>query len=703
MQASQKTVSELLHGSFQYVVPLFQRYYCWSGPNWDQLWTDVVGLLETEGLKRHFLGSLVTVVHRAQPGSPIPFHVIDGQQRLTTLSVLLCAIRDAALERGWEQLAAEADESYLVHRFKRGPERFKLFPRQRDREQWFRLVERKAADGTGVVAAYRFFRRKMAEAGCLESEARLRTLMETVTNRIELVSITLDGENPYRIFKSLNSTGVDLEQGDLIRNHVFMAVDPVDQDEFDERFWRPVERHFEDSGRMDGRRFAGFLRDVLLRSGEYLGRDSTYDTFDLRYPHGEFSPREVASELKRLAGLYDIIAGRAQHQVSAVNAALRALADLQVSTAWPVVLRLLEAEAAGQIDAQGLARGVRALASFVLRRLVCGESSRAYGRWFCVVCKELGADPVADLEGFLAGKGWPSDRRFVTAFVGMDLYHSKYCRPILDAIERDLQHATETINLGGTSVEHVLPQTLGADAHGQAWREELGAGWSDLHAQWLDTPGNLTLVGHDYNSGMRNACYARKLEVLGARSVLALNRHFHPGRAPARWTAKEIEARGLELSEIAARLWPRTVGEQVPVPEGGGAALNGADEESLRVDDIVRVLTRSWVPQGQRLFLKLVLSQEQVTLADFHKHVATGRVLAGLMAAFSKRVNGTNLRSTGSRKGLELLVSTSDGVYRARPELKLAIARLPELDRYLRESTWDEARAEGGYIGYEPA
>ncbi len=703
MQASQKTVSELLHGSFQYVVPLFQRYYCWGTSNWDQLWSDLMGLMESEDHKRHFLGSLVTVVHRAQPGSPTPFHMIDGQQRLTTLSTLLCSIRDAADERGWVQLAAEANESYLIHRFKRGQEKYKLFPRQRDRDQWFGLVDNNVKGDAGVVAAYRYFRRRMAEAGCLQDEASLRALMEAVTNRVELVAITLDGENPYRIFKSLNSTGVDLEQGDLIRNHVFMAVEPVEQDEFDERYWRPVEQHFESDGQLDGRRFAGFLRDVLLRSGEYIGRDSTYDAFDRRYPHGDFSPREVTVELKHLAELYDIIAGRKPHADPDVTSALQSLGDLQVSTAWPVVLRLLEAEASGQLEAPRLARGVRSLSSFVLRRLVCGESSRAYGRWFCVVCKELGSDPVTDLERFLSNKGWPTDRRFISAFVGMDLYHSKYCRPILDAIERELEHSTEPIGLDGTSVEHVMPQTLGKDEHGRAWKDALGDDWKDLHPQWLDTPGNLTLVGHDYNSGMRNVRYSKKLLVLGDKSVLALNRYFDTGRAPADWSAQEIEVRGRELATIAARLWPKVVDGTAGDSQAESEGINGADESSLRVDDIVRVLTRAWVPRGQRLFLKMMLSKDEVTLEDLYEHVASGRALAGLMAALSKRINGTNLRSTGSKPGLSLMTTWEDGKYRARPELQVAITRLPELDSYLRESTWEEARSEEKYIRYELA
>jgi uncharacterized protein with ParB-like and HNH nuclease domain len=705
MQASQKSVSDLLHGSYQYVIPLFQRYYCWTAPNWDQLWADLAARLEAPAEKKQFLGSLVTVVHRAEPGSPTPFHVIDGQQRLTTLSALLCAIRDAAEERGWSELAAEVDESFLVHRFRKGPERFKLYPRQRDRGHWFELVEGRATTEVGIVGAYLFFRRKMAETGCLDSAEALRELVAVVTTRIELVAITLDGENPYRIFKSLNSTGVDLEQGDLIRNHVFMAVDPADQDDFDDRHWRPVERHFERKGeQLDGRLFASFLRDVLLRSGEYLGKHATYDTFDERYAHGEFEPVEIAKELKILAEVYDIIRGRKEHADKSVNQALKSLAELQVSTSWPLVLRLMEAEANGLIDVTSLARGLRSLASFVLRRLVCGDSSRAYSRWFCVVCKTLGTAPVADLERFLVSKGWPTDRRFAAAFVSMDLYNSKYCRPILDAIERELQHATEPVGLSGASVEHVLPKTLGQDKHGDDWRAALGEDWKDLHAQWLDTPGNLTLVGADYNSSMRNRSFEYKQPVLGVKSVITLNRHFSGTQAPGKWSAVEIAERGRILAAHAKNLWPRPVLAEA-LTAAGAADETPEDEQSLRTDDIVRVLTRRWVPRGQRLFLKMLLEKEVVQRSDLHREVAEGRTLSGLLAALAKRINGTNLRSTGKKVGLDLIVvqNGSSGEYLARPELHAAIARLPELDRYLRESTWAEVRADSGYHGYQVA
>ncbi len=173
----------------------------------------------SEESRRHFLGSIVCISEKHQPGIVPGYQVIDGQQRLMTLSLLLCAVRNTAREKGWEELAAEVEEIYLIHKFKKSRERYKIFPRIRDRECYIALVDNQECNGDSQVnLAYKYQLDRLDKEGCSKSEDTLRKFFTVLTNQIDVVLITLEGENPYKIFKSLNSTGVDLGEGDLIRN-----------------------------------------------------------------------------------------------------------------------------------------------------------------------------------------------------------------------------------------------------------------------------------------------------------------------------------------------------------------------------------------------------------------------------------------------------------------------------------------------------
>ncbi|MGH7435956.1 MAG: HNH endonuclease family protein [Polyangiaceae bacterium] len=367
------------------------------------------------------------------------------------------------------------------------------------------------------------------------------------------MAITLGRENPYKIFKSLNSTGEDLEEGDLIRNHVFMAISVADQDSFDDHKWRPLERHFEASGKLDGRAFAGFFRDALMRGGEYVGKDGVYEAFERAHPPGKFEPDPVVAALTQQVERYNFILGRASHPVAGVDAALGEINALQASTAYPLILALIDAHEAKKIDDVGLVTALKAISSFVLRRFVCGETSRAYGRWFCSACRELGEAPVQGVVAFLRAKGWPDDMKFVPAFKRMNLYSSKYDRVVISALELSLQRKSEPVGLGGCSIEHVLPQTIvESDDDGRKWIEALGADWKKVKGEWQDTPGNLTLVGDDYNKSMSNNTFEDKRPVL-LGSKIYLNKYFEK---IANWNAEEIDKRGQFLAELAAKVWP---------------------------------------------------------------------------------------------------------------------------------------------------
>lgn len=551
MKATERTLKQLLHSGDQYVIPIFQRYYSWTIDNWQKLWDDLAGLLDAnESAKRHFLGAIVCVPEHHEPGKVAAYQVIDGQQRLSTLAILLCAIRDSV----HEQRAAEIQDTYLIHRYKRDREKYKLFPRLRDRSAYLALVDKTGLLPGGITQAYNFFLSVIAgladDAG---NPGSAEALLTAVVDRLDFVAITLDHENPYKIFKSLNSTGVDLGQEDLIRNEVFCALPIDEQDSFDDHHWRPLERHFETCGALDGNLFVGFFRHALMRHGTYVGENDTYDAFQKAHATGSLASKQVVVEYEKLARLYEIIEGRSRHTSEDVQLGVNMVRELNATTSYPLVLRLLELNGEGTLTDAGLARLLTAIASFVLRRFVCDQGSRTYARWFCAACRELGSDAEAGLKAFLLDKGWPRNSQFEPAFVKVPLYESKYREAVLKRLELASQAASEPVVLSGCWIEHVMPQTLSDNDDGEAWRSALGENWRDLHGIWMHTPGNLTLVGADYNIEMSNRRFQVKHPVL-AGSKVYLNSYF--AKLPeVHWSQVDIEERGEQLAKLAASIW----------------------------------------------------------------------------------------------------------------------------------------------------
>ena len=232
-----------------------------------------------------------------------------------------------------------------------------------------------------------------------------------------------------------------LGQSDLIRNFVFMQVPVGDQDEFDETLWKPIERQFEDDqGNIDEVAFSAFLRDYLMRGGRYVSPGETFEAFQRHYEATEFDPKQVAAELKQASGWYAILQGRRPDPNPEVEAALEGLRRLDSSTTSSLLLNLYQRRHRGQLGDRDLAEALRLLSGFILRRLVCSESSRAYARMFVQAIPALGDDAVEGLRRFLEARGFPDTPRFVEAFARFNLYGSRYKKAVLEALERAYEH-----------------------------------------------------------------------------------------------------------------------------------------------------------------------------------------------------------------------------------------------------------------------
>jgi uncharacterized protein with ParB-like and HNH nuclease domain len=576
VKPSIQTLGQVLYSPSQYIIPVFQRNYRWEKPQWQKLWESLEEVESPNKTGNHFMGFLVLMPELAQPGQHTRFHVIDGQQRLATLSVLLLAVRDTARRLGQAELAEEIHQYYVVHPLKRGEEHFRVLPKTRDYDSYAALVS-----GGNVIAgrlseAISFFE-EQASNYIGNDPLRARALFNTVVQRLEFMCATLETEDAYNIFKSLNSTGVPLDSSDLIRNFVFMHVLPERHDEFDRMYWSPLEDRFAGAmGILDEEKFSRFFRDFLMTTGRYVPPRETFSTFEARYEATNFSPIELARELIEASNDYAAIIGARNDADPSVTQALRGLNAFESPTTYPLLLALFKLRRQAKLGSAELADAVNMLCSFILRRSVCVESSRGYGPIFVRGVLSLQDDPVAELRAYLYDRGWPSDQDFMSAFVRFPLYQQHYAKHVLVSLERHRDHK-EPADVSEVQVEHILPQTLTTE-----WRIELGAtNPEEVHAQWLHSPGNLTLSG--YNVELRNHPFATKRQ-LYAQSNISLNREL---ARLDHWNAQTIQSRGEQLASDAAAIWKGPLAGSPnlatrPIAAGLHSRLNQAREARAR-------------------------------------------------------------------------------------------------------------------------
>jgi hypothetical protein len=551
MKAAEVTLQGTLTTQQQYVIPIFQRYYSWGPTEWEQLWTDICELREKPG-KRHFMGALVFVSDRTPLSYSFPtYEVIDGQQRMITLSLLLAALRNLCTEHGFSKLAEDITDSVLIHRHKQGREQLRVYPRQRDREQFTEAVLGRGVPTDRVGKALTYFYEVMSETIESDGEDELRTFYNFLLRTLEFVHINLDGESPYKIFRSLNTVGVDLSPADLIRNFVFTRVQVEEQDEFDIKYWEPVESRFTNGKKeLNSKQISEFLRFFLLTEGRYFAPTETFDEFENRYKD-TLQAKQLALELLGVARLYDSIRGNLPYPESETEMALKKLRQLDSSTTSPIVLKIMQMVEQTQCDEHQLRECIDLLSGFIFRRYICGESSRAYGKWFVSACNDIDPkEPAQSLERFLTARGsFPSDARFERAFCQFPLYRTKYAFDVLQQLESSFG-SREAPGPDQATIEHIMPQMLSKE-----WKDDLGPSAREIRDQWLHTVGNLTFSG--YNSGLSNKRFPMKLRGVGdtpgySRSNFELTKMFIEN---AKWGAEEIQLRGRALAQRASAIW----------------------------------------------------------------------------------------------------------------------------------------------------
>ena len=265
MQASETKLREIIQGDKQYIVPLFQRPYSWKKSQWEALWNDIIELCTTENPRPHFMGSIVTMPTSAIPEGVSKYLLIDGQQRLTTIFILLCALRDKSKDSN-NQLAEELHNKFLINQYQKDPEIYKLQPTQANRESFYILINNEDNINDAIIKTkekkckiqecYSFFEKKIRQ-----SNLDFGLLKTIISSYLSVVSVVLStDDNPYLVFESLNANGEPLTQDDLIRNYFFLRISTDNQKSAYDKYWLPMQETLNDN-------LTEFIRHYLTKSG----------------------------------------------------------------------------------------------------------------------------------------------------------------------------------------------------------------------------------------------------------------------------------------------------------------------------------------------------------------------------------------------------------------------------------------------------
>ena len=556
MKAEDTLVTNLLEGAKQFIVPIFQRDYSWGTKHCLQLWKDVIRVGSEPKIKGHFLGSMVYIAAEENNATIARWLLIDGQQRITTLTLLLIALRDRISELQRQGLASdeestpdELDDYYLRNRHGKGDRRHKLHLRRTDHETLISLLDGKSLPDTPserVKENFLFLREQVAQAD-------IETVYKGIKKLIVVdVSLTRGQDDPHMIFESLNSTGVDLTQADLIRNFVLMRLDESSQTQLYEEYWQPIEQSFGRRYRTDFDKFVKDFLTVQMRPGTHLKAADIYYEFRTYFLRtvDKRSVNEILGDLRRFGVYYAAFSLGQEKQVTLkeVFGRLRSL----VEVASPVVMTLYDCyDRAKTLSTNEFVEAIELLESFVFRRSVCDMQTRSLGQIFASLAYRVMEDqPLLSLKVALfrqtKKRRFPSDAEFREALESRDVYDMRTCFYLLDRLENFSKECIDTSNF---TIEHIMPQN--EDLRPE-WRAMLGTDWKKVKETWLHRLGNLTLTG--YNSRYSDRPFDEKKVIAGGfnESPLRLNRFI---REQSVWNADAIEKRGKELAQKALEVW----------------------------------------------------------------------------------------------------------------------------------------------------
>ena len=555
MKATEAKLLSFLQKSPQFVIPIYQRTYSWTEKQCRQLWDDILRAGSSDTIAVHFIGSIVYVEQGlSQVTHQAPLLVIDGQQRLTTVTLLIEALARAMGDRepvdGFS--AAKLRHYYLSNPLESGDRYFKLLLSQTDNTSLKAVIknsEQPQEPSLRVTQNFDLFTELLAG-----QQADLVPVCRGLAKLVVVdIALSRDQDNPQLIFESMNSTGKELSQADLIRNFILMGLEPALQTRLYEEYWRPMELEFGQEAY--GTEFDSFMRHYLtVRTGDIPREREVYEAFkdySRTTPVRDAGIEALVKEIRAFARYFCAIAlGREQD--ATLGMAFHDLRELKVDVAYPFLLELYHDYASGTFSSDDFAAAVRLVEAYVFRRAICAIPTNSMNKTFATFGKALKKDRY--LESIQAHfltlpsyRRFPADEEFRRDLQARDLYHFPRRTFWLRRLEN--HGRKERVPVDEYTIEHILPQNPDLPT---AWRQALGPEWQRVQQEWLHTLGNLTLTG--YNAEYSDRPFNEKRDMVGGFKQSPLRLNAGLGELAA-WNEAAIQERAGRLADQALTVW----------------------------------------------------------------------------------------------------------------------------------------------------
>ncbi|MBT9775382.1 DUF4268 domain-containing protein [Clostridium sp. MCC353] len=648
-----KLVAYMQGASKRFVIPVYQRNYDWRTENCKQLYNDLVTVVKSHR-KSHFFGSIVSVYN--PDGENDEFMVIDGQQRLTTVSLLLLAMYNLleykVIVAAKASLSERIYEEYLVDKWQDKETRIKLKPVKNDQKAFARLFDDDAVHikESNLTINYNYFYERIQK-----QEVTVDELFDAIC-RLEIINITLNqDDNPQLIFESLNSTGVALSEGDKIRNFILMGLPTKEQNDFYEKYWNRIEICTDYD-------VSSFIRDYLSVKQQMIPSQSkVYFTFKAFVEESGFTIEELLKELLFYARLYEVLL-KGNIQDKRLNSCIYRLNRLETTITRPFFLEVLRLQNEGKLTVAETSDIFLTIENYLFRRTMCDLPTNALSKIFLLLHREIirfdgtDAEYPAKFKYALLSKRerarFPDDAEFASALAERQVYlmNSKNKIYLLERFENygtlEDKDVYRHLDDGDFSVEHIMPQHLTS-----VWVRELGEDYERIHEVWLHRMANLTLTA--YNSKYSNSSFTEKRDMKNGfrESGIRMNAYI---AQKDKWTLAELEERSSYLAYRALEIWSAPVTNYKP---------EAKQLDSYTLDDDVdvsgRQITRfsyknmeqpvtSWTDMFERV-LKILHTEDKSVLSKLVYNADVNRELSAYVSD----------KETDLRQALEI----DDGIY----------------------------------------
>lgn len=560
MKANEAQLLKFLQKADQLRIPIYQRMYSWTERECQQLWDDILRTGTNDDISAHFVGSIVYIekdLHQVANFSPVL--VIDGQQRLTTVTLLV-----AALAKALDKIAVQEHEIadgftpnklrnyYLVNSEESGERRYKLLLSQTDKDSLIAIIEdanQPKEPSIRVTKNFEFFQTKL-----VEHKNDLTSLFKGLS-KLMVVDLALKRgqDNPQLIFESMNSTGRELSQADLIRNFLLMGLESQMQSKMYDQFWRPIELDFGQEAY--DTHFDGFMRHYLtVKTGTIPKQDEVYDAFKdyARSPQvDELGVEALVSDIRNFAGYFCAMALGTETDPN-LKLAFYDLRELKVDVAYPFLLELYKDYVEGELAKGDLVDAVRLVEAYVFRRAICAIPTNSLNKTFSTFTKALKKDRYlesikAHFLGLPSYRRFPADIEFHRDIQTCDLYNRRSRSYWLRRMEN--HDRKERVLLDEYTIEHIMPQNENLSSE---WRKALGLEWKTVQQTWLHTLGNLSLTR--YNSEYSDRPFLEKRDMKGGFAASPLKLNAGLGQLK-QWNEDAIKDRAGDLATAAVEVW----------------------------------------------------------------------------------------------------------------------------------------------------